>query len=281
MDRERLVRVLAVVCALIVAVSANAMCIDTILRAEELAMYNFVTLCSVTIAGVVDLTRNQWGEHKLRCTKSYFKMAMNMPDSQFRSNFRMNKSTFKALRQRLWEHTNTPRTQSRGRRRSPAVFSRRLLMTIWFLASGCTYRELSEQFGYGFSYRHMLVEEIASMRDNYISMPTTDAEVIKLDSEFAALRGFKGCLGAIDGTYIRILGPHTKTTNSAEYNNYKKFYGIAVLAVCDTHLRCDPPERPPRAQCMLCTPLPALRCFPSGSCLLMWAGRAHARTLTS
>ena len=56
-------------------------------------------------------------------------------------------------------------------------------------------------------------------------------------AQFAELRGFTGCVGAIDGTYIRILGPWMRTVAPEEYNTYKKFYATTLLAVADTHLK--------------------------------------------
>ena len=124
-----------------------------------------------------------------------------------------------------------------GRTISHAVFTRKLLMTMWFLATGCTYREVGEQFGFDTDYRTLLIDEIALMRDNYVQWPATDADVMRVAAEFAELRGFTGCVGAIDGTYIRILGPWMRTVAPEEYNTYKKFYATTLLAVADTHLK--------------------------------------------
>ncbi|KAL1495860.1 hypothetical protein AB1Y20_014504 [Prymnesium parvum] len=49
---------------------------------------------------------------------------------------------------------------------------------------------------------------------------------------FEQLRGFKGCCGCIDGSFVKIRAPHLAATHSADYNTYKKFYAIQILAVC-------------------------------------------------
>ena len=120
---------------------------------------------------------------------------------------------------------------------SHAGFTRKLLMTVWFLSTGCTYREVGEQFGYETDYRTLLIDEIAGMRDDYVQWPATDADVLRVAADFSEMRGFTGCVGAIDGTYIRILGPWMRTVAPEEYNTYKIFYATTLLAVADTHLK--------------------------------------------
>lgn len=51
------------------------------------------------------------------------------------------------------------------------------------------------------------------------------------------MQGFCGlphCMGAMDGTFMKILKP---SKNGDCYFCYKKFYGIVLLGVCDHHMR--------------------------------------------
>ena len=204
-------------------------------------------LGAMSMVGGAYLTRNQWGEKKVRPNRKYWRGCMRMPEGQFKSNFRVEKATFLWLRKRMWKKVTRDEKERRaavgdkrkrgGRTMSHAVFTRKLLMTMWFLATGCTYREVGEQFGFYTDYRTLLIDEIASMRDNYVQWPATDADVMRVAAEFAEMRGFTGCVGAIDGTYIRILGPWMRTVAPEEYNTYKKFYATTLLAVADTHLK--------------------------------------------
>ena len=43
--------------------------------------------------------------------------------------------------------------------------------------------------------------------------------------------GFKKCIGAIDGTFIKINAPTQSSTDPGAHNSYKKFYAIQTLAV--------------------------------------------------
>ena len=85
------------------------------------------------------------------------------------------------------------------------------------------------------SFRDLLIEELAeeSFRKRFIAWP----EGPKLEAvfqEFANLRNhhiFTSCAGAIDGTFIKINCPFSQTSDPSEFNSYKKYYAIQVLAV--------------------------------------------------
>ena len=109
-------------------------------------------LGAMSMVGGAYLTRNQWGEKKVRPNRKYWRGCMRMPEGQFKSNFRVEKATFLWLRKRMWKKVTRDEKERRaavgdkrkrgGRTMSHAVFTRKLLMTMWFLATGCTYREV-------------------------------------------------------------------------------------------------------------------------------------------
>lgn len=170
---------------------------------------------------------------------------------QFRGYFRMQPETFDWFAERLWQRTapepepaSTEEREGgkkRGRpkgTRDKTVFTKRLLMTLWFLGTGCTYKTLSAQFGCDVDYRTLLVDEIAAMADVFVQWPRGD-DAIAVANEFSRLRsrnsyqyaGFDRCLGAIDGSFIKVLRPMASVWNAQVYNTYKKYYAITLLAV--------------------------------------------------
>lgn len=162
------------------------------------------------------------------------------PD-QFYELFRMQPSTFEWLLEALWQHVHGPEEdgderqgrKKRGRRPCRILFRNRLLYTIFFLASGCSYRQLSFVWGKTLDWRDLLISELASMKDSYVCWPHPQSTLmLDVCKGFERLRGFKGCCGCIDGSYIKIRAPLLQDLNPGDYNTYKKFYAIQILAVC-------------------------------------------------
>ena len=61
-----------------------------------------------------------------------------------------------------------------------------------------------------------------------------EQEWLDIAESFNSRAHFPNCLGAIDGKHVRLVCP--KHTGS-EYWNYKKFYSLVLLAVCDSNYR--------------------------------------------
>lgn len=172
--------------------------------------------------------------------ETVLEMMHENPD-QFYELFRMQPSTFEWLLEALWEHlygaedTNNDHLHGNKRGRSPSrdVFRNRLLYTIFFLASGCSYRQLSFTWGKTLDWRSLLIDELASMKDSYVCWPHPESDLM-MDTcrGFERLRGFKGCCGCIDGSFIKIRAPFKQHMNAGDYNTYKKYYAVQILAVC-------------------------------------------------
>ena len=167
------------------------------------------------------LYRRHFGEKKARGGNRNYDLVcrkMEKKPKQFQSNFRMSSKTFRRLWARLWrdrvnkfnascQDRKSAGSNSGGRKPSQRTYRRRLYMTIWFLANGSSYRSVGEQFGYNCNFELLLIREIARLAPEYIVFPTAEADIIYTANQFRALRGFRHCLGAIDGTFIRILAP--------------------------------------------------------------------------
>ena len=68
----------------------------------------------------------------------------------------------------------------------------------------------------------------------FIKIPTDENDITSLASQFYTRHGFPQCIGAIDGTHIRIKQPKGK---SSEYINRKGCYSLNVQGTCD-HKYC-------------------------------------------
>ena len=128
------------------------------------------------------------------------------------------------------------------------------MMTIWFLAKDHTYIDLAAQWGTSFvDKRDLYVREIASMRDRFIVWPQ-GPDFDESCHQFSTLvrrrllRGFSRCVGAIDGTYIKIMRPTAYTLDQGTSHNSgaKRFHAIQCLAVAAanytfTYVYCGEP----------------------------------------
>ena len=91
------------------------------------------------------------------------KMMLHKP-RQFYHNFRMTPTTFESLFHRVQNHMYPPERAKRTRERDPAVTRKRLLWTIYFLAHGGSYRNLSNVWGTPLCYKELLIDELAAMK---------------------------------------------------------------------------------------------------------------------
>ena len=64
--------------------------------------------------------------------------------------------------------------------------------------------------------------------------PPSTSKWIEIANDFNTFWQCGNCIGALDGKHIRIKCP---PKSGSEFFNYKGFYSIALLAVCDAHYR--------------------------------------------
>ncbi|CAH2208136.1 jg20279 [Pararge aegeria aegeria] len=119
-------------------------------------------------------------------------------------------------------------------RRVPILLIERLMVTLRFLATGRTYTDLQFSFGMGIATISKIVEEVCkviweTLHDECI--PTITPDVWQNNAYgFLQKTNFPNCIGAIDGKHIRIVNP---TGGGSIFYNYKHFYSIVLLAMCD------------------------------------------------
>ncbi|XP_035765770.1 protein ALP1-like [Neolamprologus brichardi] len=114
-----------------------------------------------------------------------------------------------------------------------------VLVFLFWLASGASYRVVSRVFAIPRSTVHRIIhrvteEVVAAIRHQVIHLPRTPEHLDVLSHGFAGLarhRAFLKAAGAIDGCHVRIKPP--SGPDGQCYRNRKVFSSILLQAVCD------------------------------------------------
>ena len=128
-------------------------------------------------------------------------------------------------------------TKQKTQFRKPISARERLSITLRFLATGESQQSLSFSYRMGRSTISKIVAETCDvifecLKTEYLRAPATDEEWECISEQFAEQWNFPHVIGAIDGKHIRIECPKQSGTL---YYNYKGFYSIVLLAVCDAN----------------------------------------------
>ena len=128
-------------------------------------------------------------------------------------------------------------TKNKTRFREPISAKERLSITLRFLATGESQQSLSFSYRMGRSTVSKIVNETSqalyeSLKNDYLKSPSTSEEWENISKQFEEQWNFPHVIGAIDGKHIRIECPKKSGTL---YYNYKGFYSIVLLAVCDAN----------------------------------------------
>ena len=111
----------------------------------------------------------------------------------------------------------------------------RLALTLRFLASGESQQSLSYSFRVGRTTVSQIVSETCaaifdSLKEPYLKCPKSSEQWKAISQKFEETWNFPHVIGAIDGQHIRSQCPQLSGTL---YHNYKGFFSIVILAVCD------------------------------------------------
>ena len=68
------------------------------------------------------------------------------------------------------------------------------------------------------------------LKEEYLKAPSKKQEWISISRDFEDIWNLPNCAGATDGKHIRLQCPKLSGSN---YYNYKGFYCIVLLAICD------------------------------------------------
>lgn len=115
-----------------------------------------------------------------------------------------------------------------------------VLIYVYWLAHGLSYRVVSSVFSVPRSTVHRIVNKVARHIENNLKKVIHFPRAEDLDAVgegFGLLAGhqvFNNAAGAIDGCHIRIKPPQL---HRLDYLNYKGFYSINMQAICDSEGR--------------------------------------------
>lgn len=143
-------------------------------------------------------------------------------DDQTRENIRIGPATFRRIVRLIPE------------KRHGWLLEIDVIFFLYWLADTCCYRTISNVFQISRSTTetilHRMLDIIIGLRGviTNSSLPQNYAEIGRKFSLRAGSNAFRNCIGAIDGTHIRIRCP---VSRHDEYFNYKSFYSVHAQAV--------------------------------------------------
>ncbi|XP_053609528.1 uncharacterized protein LOC128682057 [Plodia interpunctella] len=114
----------------------------------------------------------------------------------------------------------------------------KLIITIRYLATGCTFAELHYTFRIGASTIAEFVREVCSaiwllLKESCLPKPSQQ-RWLDIAKGFSTRANFPNCIGAIDGKHIRVIKP---CHSGSMYYNYKQFFSIILMAICDSNYK--------------------------------------------
>ena len=105
----------------------------------------------------------------------------------------------------------------------------RLAITLRFLASGETQQSLSYSLRVGRQTLSKIVSETCEAIYEAVKDPYSE-DWKSISERFEDVWNFPHVVGAVDGKHIRI---ECRKLSGSFYHNYKDFFSIVLLAVCD------------------------------------------------
>ena len=111
-----------------------------------------------------------------------------------------------------------------------------VLITLRYLASGNFMQTVGDTFcvdkGTVSRVVNSVVSQLCSLKNRFITFPTTAEVVRREQNAFYNMHGFPCVIGCIDGTHVRILSPGSPAER--DYVNRKNFHSINVQVTCDS-----------------------------------------------
>ena len=150
---------------------------------------------------------------------------LHMEDAEFIANFQLSWPSFVKLCTKLCPLIVKEDTFAKN------TFSveRRVAMTLYFLGQGINYRTVANQFAICKIVHETTKAIVDILTPEYVKFPESDAEYLAAMATFHG-KQISNCVGAIDGSHIRILRP---TECSTDFYNRKAYYSILLQGICD------------------------------------------------
>lgn len=107
-----------------------------------------------------------------------------------------------------------------------------------FLSTGLAFRQLAFTFRISKTAVSTIVIEVCTaiwkaLKEKHMKFPTAE-EFKSIAQDFEQKGKFPHCCGCIDGKHIRLNKPRR---SGSMYFNYKHFFSIVLMAVCDSNYR--------------------------------------------
>ena len=150
-------------------------------------------------------------------------------NKEYKTNFRINKTTFESLVDHLKPVTRTRRVSE---------LRKKLLVLLWRLGTGDSTRTISHLFGIGRASvcdaTNEMCAAIISCDRLAIRFPEQEAKHHQIEEGFASSSGIRGIIGAIDGSHIHIRCP---PAFQEDYYNRKQYHSIQLQGLVDNKKR--------------------------------------------
>lgn len=162
-------------------------------------------------------------------------LANVVPPEEWKENFRMSRSSFFLLCEKLRPLIERQATIMR----QPVSVETQVAVTLYYLSDEGRIRKTANAFGLARSTVSVVIRRVCHAISNhvgpqYIKLPKTVPEVEEKTRSFLKHHNFPQCLGAVDGTHINIKQPGH---NATDYINRKSRFSINVQACCDYSCR--------------------------------------------
>ena len=167
--------------------------------------------------------------------QNWFDVLLVSPGMELLSKpyFRMSRKTYDELCNVL--RADLIKQDTRMRR--PVSVEKRVVVGLWRLANGDTYRSCGLQFAIGESTAKVISDQFESalcrLKNSYIRFPYTDEEVQEIMDRFEEEYHFPQIAGATGGSHIEIRTP---PDNHQYYYNRKQFYSLVLQGGVDSKL---------------------------------------------
>ncbi|XP_050314914.1 putative nuclease HARBI1 [Anthonomus grandis grandis] len=151
---------------------------------------------------------------------------------EYRNCMRMSRASFDVLLKKI-----SPAIQRSDTTMRMALPARtKLEITLSYLATGNSYRNLQQQFRVSRPAISKFIPEVCDAiydaLEDFIQVPKSNKEWKAIESDFNHRWNFPGCYGAIDGKHILIRAPENCGSN---FFNYKGQNSIILMAIVDAN----------------------------------------------
>ncbi|XP_049310041.1 uncharacterized protein LOC125777972 [Bactrocera dorsalis] len=155
----------------------------------------------------------------------------NFGDEDFKSHFRLSRSTLDYLIRRHEESEQTRFATKSGKAKIPAKTL--MYMYVWYLSNTITYRQLAVLFSVKKSTAWAIVRRVVawviSIGHDFVKWPTGNA-LEETTRKFLQRKQIPGVIGAIDWTHITNIAP---IKDKHIYFDRKRNYSVILQAIVD------------------------------------------------